>query len=70
MAHTPGIFPSIPVSDGSPDANRASIEAIKQNIELEHGYDTLLIGSKPHVAPTTVNIATGAALRKVQGTYP
>lgn len=65
----PVTAPSIPMTDGSPDANYQSILAMKQNIEIMQGTRGIVRASSLH-APTAVNTATGAALRKVQSTYP
>jgi hypothetical protein len=57
------------MTDGSPDANYQSILAMKQNIEIMQGTRGIVRATSLH-APTTVNTQTGAALRKVQATYP
>lgn len=66
---TPITAPSIPMTDGSPEANQQSILALKQNIEIMQGTRGVVRASSLH-APTATNIATGAALRRVQSTYP
>ncbi len=61
---TPITVPSIPVSDGTPQANYHSILAIKQNIEIAQGTRGVVRASKLH-GPTVVNTQIGAALRAV-----
>jgi len=60
----PVTTPSIPVSDGSPDANYKAINAIKQNIEIAQGTRGIVRASSLH-SPSAVNVAIGAAIRAV-----
>lgn len=72
MAHRAGhvlLVPPVPVSDGSPAGNYAALDAVKQNLDIEHGNMQFVEASKPRNQPTTVSTATGAALRRVQSTY-
>jgi hypothetical protein len=66
---SPVTAPAIPMTDGSPDANYQSILALKQNIEIMQGTRGIVRATSLH-PPTVVNTQTGAALRKVQSTYP
>ena len=61
--------PSIPMPTGEIAGNSMSINAIKQNVEIVQGTRGIVRASRIH-GPTVVNTQTGAALRKVQATYP
>lgn len=61
--------PSIPMPTGEIQGNSMAINAMKQNIEITQGTRGVVRAANLH-GPTVVNIATDAALRKVQGTYP
>lgn len=61
---------AIPEPGDTPEGILQATLALKKNIELAHGFNATINRSKPRVAPTATNIATNAALRRVQGTYP
>lgn len=65
----PIITTSIPSPLMTAETFQSSIVAIKQNIEIMQGTRGIVRASEIH-GPTLVNTQTGAALRKVQGTYP
>jgi hypothetical protein len=66
---SPVTSPAIPMTDGSSEANQQAILALKQNIEIMQGTRGIVRASSLH-PPTAVNTQTGAALRRVQSTYP